>query len=132
MGWKQDHVHVRCSDCETTVNFFEDNFGAQEEGRIESHGRLIVTLSIGDALYKFSPKKPNETIDPATRPPRFGMYHMALKTDNLTAEVARLISRGVKFTQDLEQVNPKTLSTFIEGPDEISIELLQRNGIFEE
>jgi hypothetical protein len=36
-------------------------------------------------------------------------------------------ARGVKFTMEVNQLNPKTKYGFIEGPDGISIELLQRD-----
>ncbi|HSC70716.1 MAG TPA: VOC family protein, partial [Candidatus Methylomirabilis sp.] len=62
-----------------------------------------------------------------TKPARYGVYHIALKTKDLAAAVTRLKARGVKFTQELAQANPTTKYAFIEGPDEISIELLQRD-----
>ncbi|OGA32834.1 MAG: hypothetical protein A3G80_09650 [Betaproteobacteria bacterium RIFCSPLOWO2_12_FULL_62_13b] len=127
MGWKQDHVHFKCRNYESTVQFFKDNFGAIEEGRVDSNGMMIVTLIVGDSSYKLSPKKPGETVDPATSPARYGVYHIGLRVDDLAAEVAKMKSRGVQFTQDLVQVNPKLKAAFIEGPDGISIELLQRD-----
>ena len=36
-------------------------------------------------------------------------------------------ARGVKFTQEVKQLNPKTKFAFIEGPDGISVKLLQRD-----
>lgn len=125
MTWTQDHVHFKCSDCEHTVRFFKENFEAKEERGVDSAGALIVTLQIGDAFYKFSPKKPNETVDSSSKPPRYGVYHVAFKTDNLAREVAKMKARGVGFTQDLRQVRPQVQAAFIEGPDGISIELLQ-------
>jgi lactoylglutathione lyase len=127
VGWKQDHVHFKCSDYERTVRFFKDNFGATEEGRIDSRGMPIVTLQIGGDSYKFSPAKPGEGVDARMEPARYGVYHVGLQVEDLQAEVARMKARGVKFTQDLTQVNPKLKAAFIEGPDGISIELLQRD-----
>jgi lactoylglutathione lyase len=43
------------------------------------------------------------------------------------AEAARLKARGVKFTRELDLSEPGTKFAFIEGPDGMSIELLQRD-----
>ena len=50
MSWRQDHVHFKCSDCQATVRFFQENFGAIEESRDASGPTLIVTLRIGQVL----------------------------------------------------------------------------------
>lgn len=128
MAWTQDHVHFKCSDHEATVRFFMEHFGAKEESRVDSKGVPIVTLRIGDSVYKFSPRKPGESVDSPTEPPHYGVYHVGFKTDDLATEVAKMKARGVKFIQDLVQVNPQLQAAFIEGPDGISIELLQRGG----
>lgn len=127
MSWEHDHTHFKCSDYEKTVSFFQDNFGAREISRVEVSGTAIVTLSIGGLVCNFSPKKPGETVDPRTEPLRYGVYHIAFKTRNLNAEVARMKARGVRFTQDVTQVNPSTRCAFVEAPDGISVELLQRD-----
>jgi catechol 2,3-dioxygenase-like lactoylglutathione lyase family enzyme len=128
MAWDQDHVHFKCGDYEATVRFFVENFGAKEESRVDSRGMAIVTLRIGESLYKFSPKMAGEVVDSITEPPHYGVYHVGFKTDDLEAEVVKMKARGVKFTQDLVQVNPQLRAAFIEGPDGISVELLQRGG----
>jgi predicted enzyme related to lactoylglutathione lyase len=51
---------------------------------------------------------------------------VAFKTTDLEAEAAKMKARGVKFTQDVKPLNPTGKFAFIEGPDGISIELLQR------
>lgn len=127
MSWQYDHVHFMCSDPEKTVAFFKDIFGAKEVNRFEVSGMSIVTLDIGGLWYNFSSKRPGETVDPSTAPARYGVYHIALKTRDLAAEATRMKARGVKFTQDIAQSNPTTKYAFIEGPDGISIEILQRD-----
>ena len=127
MSWQYDHTHFKCSEPAKTIAFFKDNFGATEVSRSDSRGMSIVTLDIGGLWYNFSPKRPGETVDPKTQPPRYGVYHIALKTRDLQAEAAKLKARGVRFTQEVGQSNPTTKFAFVEGPDGISIELLQRD-----
>ncbi|MGE5848491.1 MAG: VOC family protein [Candidatus Methylomirabilota bacterium] len=127
MSWQYDHIHFKCSDPEKTVGFFKGNFDAKEVSRFEVNGMSIVTLDIGGLWYNFSPRRAGETVDARTEPARYGVYHIALKTRDLATAVTKLKARGVKFTQELAQANPTTKNAFIEGPDGISIELLQRD-----
>jgi catechol 2,3-dioxygenase-like lactoylglutathione lyase family enzyme len=127
MNWQFDHVHFKCSEPEKTVAFFKENFEAKEVNRFDSGGMSIVTLDIGGLWYNFSPKRSGEDVDPRTQPVRHGVYHIGLKTRDLLAEAAKMKARGVKFTMEVNQLNPKTKYGFIEGPDGISIELLQRD-----
>ncbi len=127
MSWQYDHTHFKCGDHEKTAAFFKENFGAREAKRWEVNGMPIITLDIGGLMYNFSPKRANEVPDTTTGKVRYGVYHIALKTNDLVAEVAKMKSRGVKVAQEVGQANPTTKFAFIEGPDGISIELLQRD-----
>jgi lactoylglutathione lyase len=127
MSWLYDHTHFKCSDQDKTATFFKENFGAKEVSRWEVNGMPIISLEIGGCVYNFSPKRANETLDSSAGTVRYGVYHIALKAKDLEAEAAKMKARGVKFTQDVKQLNPKTKFAFVEGPDGISIELLQRD-----
>jgi len=127
MSWYYDHVHFRCSDHEKTVAFFKHNFGAKEIRRAEVNRWPHVTLDIGGSWFNFSPKRPGESVDQNVDSPRYGVYHIALKTRDLEKEAATLKARGVKFTEEVKQVTPTTKSGFVEGPDGILIEILQRD-----
>lgn len=126
MSWQYDHTHFKCSDPEKTVAFFKENFGATEVSRWMSGTMAITTLDIGGLWYNFSPKRDDETVAPSSGP-TYGVYHVAFKTKDLDAEAAKLKARGVKFTVDVKQANPTTKMAFVEGPDGLSIELLQRD-----
>ncbi len=127
MSWQYDHTHFKCSDYEKTVAFFKENFGAKEVSRWEANGMPIVTMEIGGLHYNFSPRRPNEKVEGRTDAVHYGVYHIALQTKGLEAEAAKMKQRGVKFAQEVKQVNPKTKAAFIEGPDGISVEILQRD-----
>jgi lactoylglutathione lyase len=126
MSWQYDHTHFKCSDQEKTAAFFKENFGATEVTRFEVNGMPIITLDIAGLWFNFSPKRAAETVDSSSGTVRYGVYHMALKTTDLDAEAAKMKARGVKFTQDVKALGPTSKFAFVEGPDGISIELLQR------
>lgn len=125
MTWQYDHTHFKCTDPEKTVAFFKEHFGATEVARVMSGTMPITTLEIGGLWYNFSPARDGETVTAAPGP-FYGVYHISFRTKDLEAEAAKLKARGVKFTMDVTQPNPTMKMAFIEGPDGISIELLQR------
>jgi catechol 2,3-dioxygenase-like lactoylglutathione lyase family enzyme len=126
MTWQSDHIHFKCSDFEKTAAFFKENFGAKEVSRHDSSGMMILTLDIGGLWYNFSPMRTGETLNEGPGV-RYGVYHISFKAKDLAAEAAKLKARGVKFTVDVKQSSPTVKMAFIEGPDGISIELLQRD-----
>ncbi|MEW6755178.1 MAG: VOC family protein [Candidatus Latescibacterota bacterium] len=126
MSWQHDHTHFKCSDHERTAAFFKEHFGATEVTRMEVGGMPIITLEIAGDWFNFSPKRANETLDTSTDTVRYGVYHVAFKTPDLEVEAARMRARGVRFTQDVRPLGASGKMAFIEGPDGISIELLQR------
>lgn len=122
MSWSQDHVHLRCSDYEAAVRFFVENLDAKEESRVQNPGGSVtVSVWIGGCLYKVSPKKGDAPADAA----HYHVYHLGFETEDLPAQLAGMKARGVKVTQDLVKTAQRPYA-FIEGPDGISIELLQK------
>lgn len=126
MTWQYDHTHFKCSDYKKTAAFFKENFGAMEVSHHDSGDMPILTLDIGGLWYNFSPLRTGETLNQGPGV-RHGVYHIALKTKDLEGEAAKLKARGVKFTVDVKRSSPSIKMAFIEGPDGISIELLQRD-----
>ncbi len=124
MAWTQDHVHLRCSDFEAALRFFMENLDAKEEGRVVSGDRVTVSLRIGGSLYKVSPNKAGRVLD--SPPSHHEVYHLGFETDDLLGELAKMKARGVKVTQEPVPNSSQRQFAFVEGPDGISIELLQR------
>ncbi len=124
MSWTQDHVHLRCSNYEAVLRFLMDNLDAREEGRVVSGERVTVTLRIGGSVYKVSPNKAGG--GPGSLPPHHEVYHLGFETDDLLGELAKMKARGVKVTQEPVPNTSRRQFAFVEGPDGVSIELLQR------
>ena len=121
MTWSQDHYHLRCRDYEGVIRFFVEHLEAKEEGRLASG---TVNLRIGGALYKVSPKKPADSS--AMEIAHHEIYHLGFETDDLADAVAKMRARGVKVAQDQVHNTSQRPYAFVEGPEGIWIELLQR------
>lgn len=126
MEYRLDHVHYKCSDHERTVAFFREMFGATEVTRFVAGGMPVVTLEINGQRFNFSPRKPGEVVPEGKEPPHWGVYHIALRVDDIEEATRILKARGVGFTQDPKVLDEKTKYAFLEGPDGIAIELLER------
>ena len=120
MAWTQDHFHLRCSDYKAALRFFADNLDAIEEDRIEAGERITITIRMGGAVYKVSPKKVGGPT------PHNEIYHLGFETDDLLGEVEKMKARGVKIVQGPVHNPGQRPYAFAEGPDGIHIELIQR------
>ena len=59
-------------------------------------------------------------------PPFLGIEHIGLGVNDLDAAAAQLKARGVRFTTEPRQARPGVRIAFIEGPDRVRIELIER------
>lgn len=121
-----DHAHYKCSDPEKTAKWFKDHLGAKEVGRRTVRGLPIISLNAGGQIVNFSPPFPNEEVD--ARPPksRYGVYHICFAVKDLNARAAELKAKGLKFTMEPTKVTDDLAISFVEGPDGISVEVIQR------
>jgi catechol 2,3-dioxygenase-like lactoylglutathione lyase family enzyme len=121
-----DHIHLRSSDPDTMAQWFEDKFGAKVARYMQS-GRQRVDVSLGGADIFIAPVTSGDGVNPAPVTPCRGLDHFGLFVNGLEAFVAELAAKGVEFTTPLQTVRPGVSMCFIRGPEDISIELLERN-----
>ena len=118
-----DHVHLRSPDLEATAAWFQEVLGAEvvrraagEAPRIDMLlGGLNLFISQSDARVAAPPTSPYNGID-----------HFGLAVEDLDAAVAELKGKGVEFTIEPRQARPGVRICFIRGPQDITIELLER------
>lgn len=118
-----DHIHLRSPDMEATADWFRDTLGAQVMRRVEGAapridlklGGLDLFVSQSDARVAAPPLSPYNGID-----------HFGLAVQGLDEAVAELKAKGVEFTMEPKEARPGVRICFIKGPQDISIELLER------
>lgn len=121
-----DHIHLRSLDPDAAAEFYVDRLGASVTDRIETDKMLRVAIRIG-ALNIFIDRVPEGTNPAASRPHR-GLEHLGLKVENLDEAVADLKAHGVEFTMEPVEFRPGLRIAFIRGPDDVSIEILERKA----
>ena len=108
------HVHLRSLDPNDTFQWYLDKFGGERtklKGQLDAlkYGDVWILAQKGDAT-------PSEghSID-----------HIGFRTTDLNKKARELKAEGVKFTMDPQPIRDIHIS-FLEGPEQIKIELLQR------
>jgi lactoylglutathione lyase len=123
-----DHIHVFTSDPEGTAAYYERMFGA-EVIRTTQQGKPRIDLRLGGAnifILDVS-QAPKVAAAPAHR--HRGLDHFGLEVEGVDAVCADLKAKGAKFTLEPTTVRPGVRVAFIAGPDDVSIELLERQPV---
>jgi len=125
------HTMVRVSDLERSLHFYRDLLGLLEISRQDNEqGRytLIFLAAPGDAERARANKAPlveltyNWDTEDYGGARNFG--HLAYRVDNIYATCQRLLDGGVTINRPPRDGH----MAFVRSPDNISIELLQKNG----
>ena len=61
-------------------------------------------------------------------PPYLGLEHIGLRVDGIDRVVAELKQKGAKFTVEPKTIRPGVRIAFLRGPENVHIELLERNA----
>lgn len=124
--YKPDHIHLRSLDAPVAAAFYVDAMGATEVTRMEVNGALRIILDLG-GMRLFIEQVPAGT-HRAPEPPYVGIEHIGLAVNDLDASVADLRARGVHFVVEPRQARPGVRIAFLDGPDKVRIELIQRDA----
>jgi catechol 2,3-dioxygenase-like lactoylglutathione lyase family enzyme len=118
-----DHIHLRSRDPEATAAWFARMLGAQVL-RSAPQGQPRIDLKLGGQDIFIA--QTDDSVGPAPRSPHHGLDHFGLRVADLDAAAAALKAQGVTFTMEPREARPGVRIAFIEGPDAVCIELLER------
>ena len=121
-----EHIHLRSPDPEATAIWFEHMLGAQViRSTVGAAPRIDLKLGGMDIFIA-----PAIGAAAAAKPPghpHLGLDHFGLRVPNLDTACAELRRRGAEFTMEPNTLRPGLRIAFIRGPQDVSIELLQRD-----
>ena len=121
---RYDHIHLRAIDIEGMAAWFRDTLGAEITART-SAGKPRVDLNLGGTPVFITESDPTDLEGPAGL--NKGIDHFGFAVDDLAGAVAALKAKGVEFTMEPTSPRPGITISFIRGPENISIELLERS-----
>ncbi len=120
-----DHIHLRSPDPEATAAFYERMFGATILRSIQA-GKPRLDLDLcGQTVFVAPVVADDDTASPPQSPYQ-GLDHLGLVVSGIDAVVAELKQKGADFTMEPTTVRPGTRIAFLRGPENVSIELVDR------
>ncbi len=122
-----DHVHLRSLDPVAAARFYVAMFGAlpREAAPVGAAVREVVELA---GLTLFIDQVPPDTAAPPS-PPFLGVEHIGLAVADLDAAVAELTAKGAVFTLSPRSPRPGLKMAFVQAPDGVQVEILQRSAV---
>ena len=122
-----DHVHLRSPDPDETARYYERMFGAEIIRSVQSDGRERIDLNLG-GLTVFIAKVDPDKVGPSPEPPFQGLEHLGLAVHPTDEAVAELKRKGAEVTREPVTIRPGVRIAFVRGPQNVHIELLDRNA----
>ena len=123
-----DHIHVRTKDPEGMASFFETMFGAKVLRLTQSDGVPRVDLDVNGLAIFIASVPPEEHIDLSPRDPHLGLDHFGFRVDDIDGAVEDLRGKGAEIYVEPRTIRPGVRIAFVRGPDDVRIEILQRDG----
>ena len=121
-----DHVHLLAKDPQSTANWYVDKLGGKLVRSLEVRGAPQVYVSLGNFIVIVRGQRPKETADDKTGL-EWGVDHFGLRIQgDFDGFCGGLRGKGVTFSLEPTDFNPTTRIAFINAPDGVSIELLNR------
>ena len=123
-----DHVHLVGENPESAGSWYVEKLGGKVVGSAEVGGSMSVRVAFEGTTVIIRGKRGNEQI--AGKPGlQWGNDHFGFSVNgDFDAYCNDLKRKGVKFTLEPVDFTPTVRIAFIEAPDNVSIELLQRKG----
>jgi catechol 2,3-dioxygenase-like lactoylglutathione lyase family enzyme len=129
-SYRYDHAHIISPDPEKAAAFYVDKFNATITSKgTAPDGTTMVAIDLAGANIFFKGRAQKPTIDAPAAGSTYGLEHLGIVTDDLDAAVAELKTKGVEFTQDITNFRPGIRISFLRGPDNTLIELLERKPV---
>ena len=120
-----DHIHLRSPDPEATAQFYERMFGARVI-RSMHEGKPRIDLELGGTSVFIAPVPADGKTGKPPATPHEGLDHFGLRVTGIDTVVADLKAKGAELTMEPVTIRPGVRIAFVRGPEDVSIELLER------
>ena len=123
-----DHVHLVSKDPESSAAWYAEKLGGKVVNSSEVRGAPSIVVAFKGATIIIRGQRTGEQVDEKNGI-EWGTDHFGFQVDgDFDGFCGDLKKNGVKFTVDPVDFGPTVRIAFIEAPDGVSIELLQRKG----
>lgn len=122
-----DHVHVISPDPQSTANWYVEKLGGKILKSVTGRGTTQIAVGLGGAMVLVRGQREEEPAVANKSGLEWGIDHFGMRVQgDFDGFCAGLKQQGVTFIVEPKDVNPTTRIAFINAPDGVSIELLNR------
>ncbi len=126
-----DHLHFYCKDVNETASFFETFLEAKTIVREEINGNPTIRMNLQGIMVILAATTKTETLTVLNR--KRGLDHIGVLVKDLMQVIEIMKEKGGKFSKDYTVLGPPARTdvvkyAFLEGPDGIQVELVERPG----
>ena len=122
-----DHVHLRSPDPEATARYYERMFGAEIIKSIQSDGRERVDMNLGGVMMFIAKVDPDASLSEKPTGSYVGLDHLGLRVRDIDRVCDELKAKGAEFTVEPKTIRPGVRIAFVRGPQNVLIEILDRD-----
>ena len=129
MAYAINHVHIRSKDPHASASWYERHFGAKKVSEREvMPGTITLSMEVAGPVRLNISSKPDGSSDERAVAGlnRLGLEHFGFDVEDLEAELDKLERADVRIVLPLTEVVGGTRLAYIQGPDDVLIELVQR------
>lgn len=121
-----DHVHLVAKNPQATADWYVDKLGGQVVRSLDVKGAPQIYVSLGGFIVIVRGERPSESAH--DKPGlQWGVDHFGVRVKgDFDGFCDGLRKRGVTFSLEPVDFNPTTRIAFINAPDGVSVELLNR------
>jgi lactoylglutathione lyase len=124
-----DHVHLVAKDPQATADWYAGKLGGKIVRRLDVKGAPQIYVSFGGFIVIVRGQRPAELAE--EKPGlQWGVDHFGVRVKgDFDGFCEALRRKGVTFSLDPTDFNPTTRIAFIDAPDGVSVELLNRKDL---
>ena len=129
MEYMINHVHIRSANPRETAEWYAKYFNAKIIAEREvMPGTITITTEVGGPVrLNISSQAAGSSPEKAVAElNRLGLEHFGFNVEDLQAEMDRFEEAGIRVVLPLTEVTGGTKLAYIEGPDDVLIELVER------
>lgn len=123
--YSYDHIHLRTQDPMATARYYNEMFGAEIIESIQTDGQPRIDLDINGLTIFIA--KADENVTAAPEDSHLGLDHFGLLVDDIEEAAADLKSKGAEFSTEPFQLRPGLKIAYVMAPENVRIELLERD-----
>ena len=131
MAYLINHVHIRSADPSASADWYTEYFGANKVSEREvMPGTVTISMDMGSPVrLNISSQVSGSSEERASAElNRLGLEHFGFDVEDIESDIDRLSSAGVRVVLPITEVTGGAKLAYIEGPDDVLIELVQPPG----